>query len=129
MSGTAQDIGVKAEDYTVSLLRSRKMSVKAVGKGLFDLLADGLRVEVKVARKHHTEMRWNVNIHRHNVLNESSVDVYVVLLDLRCVGKKKPLVLLYKAPLGCKRLTYSMDSLLTIDHPAIENWSVLGGKP
>lgn len=126
METTPQELGVEAEKYVAGVLRAKGYAVSSVSKykAPFDLFCNGKRIEVKVARVN-ASLKWSVNIHRHGKLNEGSVDAYIFLLDFRHLDKKKPLVLLRKAPIECCTLTYSLDSLLTIHHKDIENWSVL----
>lgn len=129
MNGTAQDIGREAEEFVMRSLRVRGLSVKRMAyNSPFDLLVGDKRVEVKASRPTSDKggARWVINIHRHGVLDESKIDVYVILLDLSIYGKKKPLVLIIPSPVESKTLNYSLDSLLTIHHWQIENWAAFG---
>jgi len=125
-SDTAQELGVNAQVFVANAFRVRGYSVIAAPyHGPFDLLVNGKRVEVKVARKNERFL-WHLNIHRHGKLDESNVDVYAILLDLRQVGKKKPLLLLRPAPIGAATIAYSIDTLLTIHNSQIANFGLLG---
>lgn len=126
MEGTVQELGVNAERYACNILRAKGFSVKTMRyKSPFDLLCNGKRVEVKVARLN-SRLNWSVNIHRHGQTDEKNVDVYIFLLDLRHLGKKKPLALIREAPVGSATVNFSLDSLLTIHNGDIENWLPLG---
>jgi hypothetical protein len=120
-------LGLDGERFAELALKTRGMKVKRMPyKSPFDLLADGKRIEVKTATKRRTTFEWLVNFHRHGKLKESGVDAYVILLDMRHLGKKKPLILICPAPVGRLTRVYSIHSLLTKDHWQIENWSAIG---
>lgn len=125
LDGTAQDIGINAEHYVSRVLQNKGYSVRNTKhQAPFDILCNGKRVEVKVARCH-SRLQWRVNIHRHGKLSEENVDAYIFVLDFRHLDKKKPLLLLRKAPIGSTAVSYTLDSLLTVHNKDIENWSVL----
>ena len=121
---TPQEIGVVAERYATQVLRHKGFSVRVMKRGPYDLLVDGKRIEVKAATPN-SRLLWQVNLHRHGKLNEASVDFYVILLDMRRLQKKKPLVLVMPAPTGSPVLNLSIESLLTIYKKYVEDWEAL----
>src|SRR5262249_50773732 len=79
----------------------------------FDLLVDNKhRVEVKCGLPSAIDglPTWRFNIHRHGVLNEET-DFYILRLE-RVPYSKRPVHLLFQAPLRVKVVTVSLRSLL-----------------
>ena len=81
----------------------------------FDLLVDGKRIEVKasirLAGKNHCTGTWLFNLHRHNKLDESGVDYYILALS-ELPGMKQSMYLLVPAPIGKKLIVISIFSLI-----------------
>src|SRR6266568_1995853 len=99
MNPTSQEFGSDAEKYLQGVFRSRNFSVikPEAYNSPYDLLVNSKRVEIKAARPLSTiPHKWLINIQRHSKVTEDQVDVYAILLDLRHLGKVKPLVLLRK---------------------------------
>jgi len=94
----------------------------------YDLVVNGLRVEVKEARplkRHKRHTYWQANIHRHGRVKESEVDVYII----RLVGIPEftaALYLLIPAPLKTPTLKITLRSLLQRYGVYVDNMQLLG---
>ena len=119
-----QKIGSLAEKHVGLLLRGRGFkTVRAPYLSPFDLVVDGARIEVKCANPS-SQNSWKVNIHRHGVLKEERVDGYVIRL-YKVPLTKKPLNLVFRAPLGVLTMNFSYKSLIAEYSSAIDNWALL----
>jgi hypothetical protein len=76
----------------------------------YDILCNGKKVEVKTAE--YVNGGWSVNIHRHGILNESDVDLYVLRLEGGPLFKYA-IHLIIPAPVGKLRINITPRSLLT----------------
>jgi hypothetical protein len=83
----------------------------------FDALVNGKRVEMKAARFSKGKLKFN--IHRHNVLDESSVDVYILRLD-DFPYSRKAVHLVIPAPIGRHTVSITIRSLLSRYHRYID---------
>jgi len=123
--------GREAEEAVAELLRSYGRVVKRMGRrDKFDLLVDGnCRIEVKSANAHlnvrgkktSTKIEWSFNIHRHKVLSEEHVDLYVLRL-LQVPHFPEPIYLLLPSPLGTKVFRISLRGLLLRHQADAENF-------
>ncbi len=77
----------------------------------FDAVCCGKRVEFKAGTLRN-DGTWLFNIHRHGVVNESQVDVYVLRLE-DVPGFKYAVHLIVPAPLNTPTVSISLRSLLT----------------
>ena len=78
----------------------------------FDILMDGkIKIEVKTGRYIIKQKCWLFNIHRHNVLNETDVDFYVLRFN-DIPGTDRAINALYKAPLNVYTMNFSIRELL-----------------
>ena len=98
----------------------------------YDLLtAGGQKIEVKYAsfRRLKTDgrMGWQINFHRHGVLNESEVNWYAAILDADSTGLfgKAVLSLILPAPINKTTLQLSPRSLVSRWAGYVNNWSGL----
>jgi hypothetical protein len=89
-----------------------------------DLIVDGIyRVEVKSANVKeafqcngkYSYPVWQFNIHRHNVLNEDGVDIYILCLN-DANNKAPKAFLLRGAPVRAKTIQVGVSSLLKLKH-------------
>lgn len=112
MNTAANKLGFRAEIKVAALLIGYGHRVSRMRlKEKFDLLVNGrIRVEVKAATRG-ADGRWHVNISRRGVLNETTVDLYIVRLD-GIPGFKLPLHLLFNSPLRRKAFNFTLRSLL-----------------
>lgn len=105
----AQMDGLAAEERVANLLISngRKVSITPYNCP-YDLLVDGKKVEVKSSGKHplRNGFVWLYNLHRHGVLNESEVDLYVFEMK----DFQYPYVLI-PAPIGKKSISLNYNIL------------------
>jgi hypothetical protein len=116
-----QDNGRNAELAVKRLLKLKGFGVKLIPEyhASYDLLVQGrVRIEVKscdgIMRgtdERYRKIAWAFNIHRHNIIDESGIDYYVLRL-----GNVKlfayPVMLLIPAPLGVPTISISVRSLL-----------------
>lgn len=105
--------GVKAQ-----VIRDRKSP--------FDLVCNGLRVEVKTCQRR-IEGNWQFNIHRHGEVKEDQVDAYVLRLE-NVPDIVKPLHLILLAPLRVPTFVVTLRSLILNYSRYINRLDVLGGK-
>jgi hypothetical protein len=81
----------------------------------FDLLMDGkVRLEVKTSRprkENKNGLAWKFSIHRHNKLNESGVDFYILRFE-GVPGSSKAIHALLRAPLRKLTVEYSQRQML-----------------
>lgn len=112
---TRNDTFVEA---TQSWLRSKGFSsLKTAYNCPFDLLVNGKRVEVKESRAQtvieggRQRIIWKINIHRHNKLDETQVDIYIFRL-LGFPEFTSGLYLLLKPPIRSKTVRISVRSLI-----------------
>jgi hypothetical protein len=125
-NGVPQAQGQSAERRVGKKLGSLGFNVRSMPyKGPFDILCEGKRIEVKQASPNQ-EYRWDINIHRHGVTNESNVDIYIVVLDGIPGNKRMPLYLVIPAPLGASRVAFSFSSLVRDHAKYIDNWELIG---
>src|ERR1700685_2878474 len=104
-----QDDGRAAELQVMSLLTYRGFRVERMKEcsSPFDLLLDGnIRIEVKTCDGvrggeggENSQIKWLFNIHRHNILDESGVDFYILKLNYTPIFKY-PVHLLIEASIG-----------------------------
>jgi len=93
----------------------------------YDLLVNGeKRVEVKVCFRR-DDGNWKFNIHRHGILDESNVDVYVLRLE-GVPDFKAALHLIIPAPLGSMTIAISLRSLITRFGRYYNRFDFIGGK-
>lgn len=116
-----QGIGLIAEERLAQLLRSTygRTVVQCAYNNSFDLLVDGLRVEIKCAAPRSNsgaQMFWSFNLHRHGVLSEQT-DVYILRLE-QVPFCKYAIHMLFKAPVGVTTMVVSMRALLNQDFAA-----------
>jgi hypothetical protein len=107
------------ERRVMALLAASGRTVKRMAQNgsPYDLLVDGkLRIEVKTSRPNRAgrdsqNPRWCFNIHRHNQLNESHVDLYVLRFEgiPLCSAAMHAA---FRAPLGKATLLFGMKALL-----------------
>lgn len=121
--GRSQQLGKVAERNVAKILSfyGRTVAVQR-HKSPFDLLVDGLRVEVKCSEM---QMRdelpvWHFNIHRHGVVSEAT-DFYIFRLE-HVPFSKKPIHLLYRAPLNTHMACVSFRTLLNKDSAAASDF-------
>lgn len=87
-----------------------------------DMIANDARIEAKYTTLNR-EGEWRFNIHRHGILDESGVDVYVFCLD--GVPGGNPLYLVLPAPIGSPTMVFSVHSLVKKYYPHVENWEII----
>ncbi len=101
----------------------------------YDLLVgEKHRVEVKVCARR-TDGFWFFNIHRHGILDESSVDAYILRLE-QVPEFKCALHLVIPAPIKRSTVTISLRSLITryaryynrFDYIGRSSWQELGDQ-
>lgn len=108
---------MSTEDKVIRWLKARGFEVVAT-KGPFDCVINGKRVEIKCAdlgsyiQPGNYSAHWSFNIHRHNKVDESQVDVYVFRLD-GVPGFKSAIHLIIPAPLNTKNIHITFRSLMT----------------
>lgn len=109
LSKTAK--GNESVERIASVLHSRGYHVKSKlpYNSKFDLLCNGKRVEVKTADMRE-DNSWVVNIHRHGILDEGQVDVYV--FELHALFFPSPVLLFFPAPIGAKTLAFHLFGLI-----------------
>jgi hypothetical protein len=109
-------LGLSGEELVYVKLSTNGMKPsrnRKIGCGYDMTACGGLRIEVKTARCANPDNpRWVVNIHRHNVVRESNVDLYVVGLH-GLVGTKAAVYLLFRAPIKTQTLGLSVRSILS----------------
>jgi len=76
----------------------------------YDLIVNGKRVEIKSARPRN--WKWRVNIHRHNHLDESKVDVYIFSL-YNFPGGKSGLHIIVPSPVKRSTMSFTVRSLIS----------------
>lgn len=112
---TRQENGAAAEWKACQILRNhRRLVQKARYNEPFDILVDGkIRVEVKASTpsRNRGRLTWTFNVHRHGILREECVDVYIFKLE-EVPESKAAVYLLFKAPLKKKTVIVSFKSLL-----------------
>ena len=122
--------GVKAVKNVAMLLRNHGYDVKFMpSRGTpspYDLLVNFRRVEVKVCPLSGSRGQWQFNIHRHGVLDESMVDVYILRLE-RVPGFKAALHLVIPSPIGQRVLIISLRALLARYGRYYNRFDLLGG--
>jgi hypothetical protein len=91
----------------------------------WDFEVNGLRIEAKCSS--YSKGRWNVNIHRHGILNEK-VDFYVVRLE-GCPFWKNAIHLVLKAPLNKHVINISPRSLMVTWGRFVNDIVALGANP
>lgn len=97
--GTLSMYGHKTQDFSY-------------GKSPFDVLLDGkIKIEIKTGHYSEKYKQWTFNIHRHNILDESGVDFYVLRFN-SIPGTNRAIHALYKAPLKKRTMTFSIRQLL-----------------
>lgn len=115
-----QTLGRTAETAIAQNLRDygRVVQVRK-HKSPYDLLVDGMRIEIKCSdvRVIRDVPTWWFNIHRHGVLNEQC-DFYIFRLE-NVPFSKYAIHLLYKAPLSTPVASVSFRSLLSRDAIAV----------
>lgn len=99
-----QGIGLRAEERVAHLLRSnyKRNVIRCAYGSHYDLIVDGLRVEIKCAAPHKNgphALEWKFNIHRHGLLNEQETDLYILRLE-DLPFSRHAIHMLFKAPLG-----------------------------
>jgi hypothetical protein len=127
MKFTQQDptCGKDAEKLVAFKLRSLGYGVQLMQyHGSFDLLVGDKRVEVKYARPS-SQWRWCISIHRGGKLNETSVDVYVIVLD-GIPGTDRPMYIILSAPVSRLTFEFSFGSLVRFYSQYVDNWTPLG---
>lgn len=88
------------------------------------LIIDGLRVEVKQCSLSSGKW-WKINLHRHGILDESTVDAYLLLLNGVPGCGAMALYIVIPAPQNVKGLAISFSSLLGKWRDNIEAWGLL----
>lgn len=108
--------GFLAEDSLAQIFRVYGRSVQQMKKTHvpFDLLVDGLRVEVKTARpSQHSKYGpiWSFNIHRHGKIKEGLVDLYILVFEKvpYCIN---PIYAAFKSPLSTPTLNFSLRQMI-----------------
>ena|ERR1700679_1917299 len=105
--------GLVCQRQVTAFLRRYKFSVhEQQFHSPFDLLVNNKRIEVKAAGFDTTKKFWLFNIHRHNVLDETNVDIYILRLE-NVPGFTYAIHLIIPAPLGVFNVQISLRSLLT----------------
>jgi hypothetical protein len=123
--GAAMSDWKDAEISVVNALRYRGVACHHVGdyKSQWDVATDDgdQHIEVKYAGNNGRglDSRWNVNVHRHNDLNEDGVDWYVVVLE--GITRFNTFVIL-PTPLRRPTLVFSLRSLLNKHSGDVGNW-------
>jgi hypothetical protein len=124
--------------HFVGKLAERRVAAKLRGLGYqvdlmphshpFDLMVNGKRVEVKYSRPQKSKNgRWRVSCASHRRRNESSVDVYVILLeDFPGYTPIDPLYLVFRSPINRPSPNFSWMTVRRNHQDAINNWSLLG---
>lgn len=116
----SQHLGIEAENKVRSTLCAYGRKVESAGpRDSYDLLVDGLRVEVKCAARQHDgkySITWKFNLHRHGVLSEQT-DLYILRLE-EVPYSKAAIHMLFKAPMGVTTISVSMRALLNQDWAA-----------
>lgn len=79
----------------------------------YDLLVDGLKVEIKTANptKKNGRVVWQFSIHRHKILDESNVDFYIFVFQ-NVPGSNNSIYAKFPSPLGKKMIQFSFRKLL-----------------
>ena len=120
---TTTATGHYAERVTKRWL-SYKLHTSVIGMGYncpWDCWVNGHRVEIKTAnvrKDKHGNRTWEFSIHRHNRLNETAVDFYV--LRLNDVAEFKACIyLVVPAPIKRKTVHISLRSLLMLWGPYV----------
>lgn len=86
----------------------------------YDLVAGNVRIEVKAAPL--KNKKWRFNIHRHGVVDERDVDVYVLVLE----GLMKyRLYCVIPAPLNTPTLEISLRGLFGKFAKYVGNWDAI----
>ena len=93
----------------------------------FDLLCAGKRIEVKVSPRRPYDNKWFFNIHRHGILSESEVDVYILRLE-NVPDCKAAIHLIIPAPIGKPTVGITIRSLITRFGRYYNRFDFLGGK-
>lgn len=99
-----QDIGLRAEQRVAWLLKYfyKRDVVRCAYGSPYDLMVDGLRVEVKCAapqKDRADALKWKFNIHRHGVLDEKQTDLYILRIE-GLPYSKAAIHMALKAPIG-----------------------------
>jgi len=122
----------QAEAKVKTWLKRRGIDSTADGyKSDYDLLtANGLKIEVKYSAfitKLDGWQGWSLNAHRHNILDEGSVDWYVAVLggDPSGLFGKALISLVIPAPIETKNLQISPRSLVSRWAGYVNNWRAL----
>lgn len=93
-------------------------------KHSFDILVDHKwKCEVKTAKPIYVRgsLAWLFNIHRHGVLDEGGVDLYILQLK-EIHGSKKPIYLVIKAPLQVSTISFTLHELIKKGAPLVEDF-------
>lgn len=93
----------------------------------FDLLCAGKRIEVKVSPRRPSDNIWFFNIHRHGIMSEGAVDVYILRLE-NVPDFKYAIHLIIPAPIGKATVQISLRSLITRFGRYYNRFDLLGGK-
>jgi hypothetical protein len=90
-----------------------------------DLIVDGVRVEVKSANPNKSG-RWTMLLTPHaNEFEENGTDVYVFYLRKVPAFQMNAVFLVFRAPLKVRAMTFSVSTLLSKFHDAIDNWDLI----
>jgi len=116
---TPQNNGLDGELRVRALLEANKHKVSLKHKGPFDLLIDGvIRAEVKTCggaiRSGRDYPHWFFNLHRHGVLNEEEIDIYILRLE-NIPDFSYAIHALIKAPIKKLTLNVTLRSLINGD--------------
>lgn len=128
--GTGHAKGKSAEVEVAAILCSMGFpAVLAPHPSPFDIDCAGVRVEVKFASlcycdKNSIKNHWQFNIHRHGVVNESEVDVYVLVCGGSRVEKCR-YFLVVPAPLAAATYQVSIRSLKTRHLQYLNRWEII----
>jgi len=148
--GDAQHLGNDGQEHVRQILYNQHRRVQmgarsGPGADKWDILVDDRwHVEVKTARPRDIDGRptWVFNIHRHGILDESKVDLYVLRLE-KVPYSKAAIHLLIPSPLRVFTLEVSFRKLLngfgrysepfrefcrTGQNPFLEKHGALGGR-
>jgi len=119
MKRTRQEIGRHGEDAVYQMLCSvygrnvRRMPYSHP----FDLLVDGIRVDVKTANSHRTSkhnkefITWSFNIHKAGIVLSSQADCYVCRLE-GVPYTSQAIHLAFVSPIATPTINISMRALL-----------------
>jgi hypothetical protein len=88
------------------------------------LIVDGRRVEVKISHPS-SSGRWNVNIHRRGVVDESAAHAYIFILTDVPGNGSQPLYLVFPAPVEVSGFKFTFSSLTRIHAGRIDAWERL----